>query len=95
MLGCEVAHAAFLQTGEECSHNGAWPYGRVTCRLPPTARLCPLALPGAACPAARLPAGARSDSYYEYLLKQWLLTGKTQGWLRERYVLAMRGVRTR
>ena len=44
---------------------------------------------------ACLPAGARSDSYYEYLLKQWLLTGKTQGWLRERYVLAMRGVRTR
>lgn len=39
--------------------------------------------------------GARSDSYYEYLLKQWLLTGKSDGWLRERYVQAMRSVRSR
>ncbi|KAL4423330.1 hypothetical protein ABPG77_006125 [Micractinium sp. CCAP 211/92] len=39
--------------------------------------------------------GARSDSYYEYLLKQWLLTGKSEGWLRERYVQAMRSVRSR
>ncbi|KAL4430639.1 hypothetical protein ABPG75_005895 [Micractinium tetrahymenae] len=38
--------------------------------------------------------GARSDSYYEYL-KQWLLTGKSEGWLRERYVQAMRSVRSR
>ena len=40
-------------------------------------------------------AGARSDSYYEYLLKQWLLTGKTEDWLRERYVQAMQSVRGR
>jgi hypothetical protein len=26
--------------------------------------------------------GARTDSYYEYLLKQWLQTGKTQKWYR-------------
>lgn len=47
-------------------------------------------------PANGLPAaGARSDSYYEYLLKQWLLTGKSEGWLLERYVQAMQGVRSR
>ncbi len=40
-------------------------------------------------------AGARSDSYYEYLLKQWLLTGKSEGWLRERYIQAMQSVRSR
>ena len=40
-------------------------------------------------------AGARSDSYYEYLLKQWLLTGKQTDWLRERYVQAMKSVRSR
>ena len=42
-----------------------------------------------------LSAGARSDSYYEYLLKQWLLTGKQTDWLRERYVKAMKSVRSR
>ena len=41
------------------------------------------------------PAGARADSYYEYLLKQWLLTGRTEDWLRERYVQAMQSVRER
>ena len=46
-------------------------------------------------PAYHLPAGARSDSYYEYLLKQWLLTGKQTDWLRERYVKAMKSVRSR
>lgn len=29
--------------------------------------------------------GARADSYYEYLLKQWLQTGKTVNWLIEDY----------
>lgn len=29
--------------------------------------------------------GARADSYYEYLLKQWLQTGKTINWLRDDY----------
>ena len=28
-------------------------------------------------PGATITLGARGDSYYEYLLKQWLLTGKT------------------
>ncbi|GAB4818126.1 hypothetical protein N2152v2_005172 [Parachlorella kessleri] len=40
--------------------------------------------------------GARADSYYEYLLKQWLITGKQPGSpLLGRYVDAMRAVRTR
>ncbi|KAM3728980.1 Endoplasmic reticulum mannosyl-oligosaccharide 1,2-alpha-mannosidase [Dirofilaria immitis] len=29
--------------------------------------------------------GARADSYYEYLLKQWLQTGKTIDWLKNDY----------
>lgn len=36
--------------------------------------------------------GARGDSYYEYLLKQWLQTGKTVDYLREDYVAAIEGV---
>lgn len=33
--------------------------------------------------------GARTDSYYEYLLKQWIQTGKTINWLRDDYVKAV------
>lgn len=36
--------------------------------------------------------GARADSYYEYLLKQWLQTGKTIDWLKEDYLAAVEGV---
>ncbi|KAK9837344.1 hypothetical protein WJX81_007743 [Elliptochloris bilobata] len=39
--------------------------------------------------------GARGDSYYEYLLKQWLLGGKHQPALLKGYKEAMRGVRER
>lgn len=31
-------------------------------------------------PAATITLGARGDSYYEYLLKQWLQSGKTEDW---------------
>jgi len=37
--------------------------------------------------------GARTDSYYEYLLKQWILTGKSDSELKDRYVHAMQSVR--
>ncbi|XP_074654661.1 endoplasmic reticulum mannosyl-oligosaccharide 1,2-alpha-mannosidase-like isoform X2 [Tubulanus polymorphus] len=37
--------------------------------------------------------GARADSYYEYLLKQWIQTGKTIDWLKEDYLQAIEGVR--
>ena len=30
--------------------------------------------------SATITLGARGDSYYEYLLKQWLQTGKTEDW---------------
>ncbi|KAE8748620.1 hypothetical protein FOCC_FOCC004631 [Frankliniella occidentalis] len=36
--------------------------------------------------------GARGDSYYEYLLKQWLQTGQTVDYFRDDYLEAMRGV---
>lgn len=39
--------------------------------------------------------GARADSYYEYLLKQWLQTGKTHDWLKEDYLAAVSGIRSR
>lgn len=32
--------------------------------------------------------GARTDSYYEYLLKQWIFTGKQDDLLKERYIHA-------
>ncbi|XP_063067097.1 endoplasmic reticulum mannosyl-oligosaccharide 1,2-alpha-mannosidase [Engraulis encrasicolus] len=37
--------------------------------------------------------GARADSYYEYLLKQWLQGGKTEMALLEDYLQAIEGVR--
>lgn len=39
--------------------------------------------------------GARGDSYYEYLLKQWLQTGRTLDYLRDDYLAAMQGVQER
>ena len=37
--------------------------------------------------------GARGDSYYEYLLKQWLQTGKRNDMFRDDFLEAMKGVR--
>jgi endoplasmic reticulum Man9GlcNAc2 1,2-alpha-mannosidase len=37
--------------------------------------------------------GARTDSYYEYLLKQWIFTGKTDDLLKDRYIHAMQSIR--
>jgi len=39
--------------------------------------------------------GARGDSYYEYLLKQWVQTGKTVDYLREDFLESVRGVNER
>lgn len=36
--------------------------------------------------------GARSDSFYEYLFKQWIQTGKTIDWLKEDYGKAMKAM---
>lgn len=40
---------------------------------------------------ATITLGARGDSYYEYLLKQWLQTGKTIDYLRNDYLLGIAG----
>ncbi|CAJ0598115.1 unnamed protein product [Cylicocyclus nassatus] len=40
-------------------------------------------------PGPAITFGARADSYYEYLLKQWLQTGKTVDWLLTDYKMAM------
>lgn len=37
--------------------------------------------------------GALGDSYYEYLLKQWLLSGKKDDSLRQMYVTAVDGMK--
>jgi len=37
--------------------------------------------------------GARCDSYYEYLLKQWILTGQTDEIMLQRYIQAIQTVR--
>ncbi|KAH9285847.1 Endoplasmic reticulum mannosyl-oligosaccharide 1,2-alpha-mannosidase [Echinococcus granulosus] len=39
--------------------------------------------------------GARGDSYYEYLLKVWVQTGKVSEWLRNEYITAVGGVKER
>ena len=39
--------------------------------------------------------GARGDSYYEYLLKQWVQTGKTENYLRDDFVDSVIGVSKR
>ncbi|KAG6446541.1 endoplasmic reticulum mannosyl-oligosaccharide 1,2-alpha-mannosidase [Manduca sexta] len=44
-------------------------------------------------PHATVTLGARGDSYYEYLLKQWLQTGKTINYLLDDYLTAIEGVR--
>ncbi|XP_022245459.1 endoplasmic reticulum mannosyl-oligosaccharide 1,2-alpha-mannosidase-like isoform X2 [Limulus polyphemus] len=36
--------------------------------------------------------GARADTYYEYLLKQWIQTGRNITWLKEDYMEAIEGV---
>lgn len=36
--------------------------------------------------------GARGDSYYEYLLKQWIQTGKRTDYLKDDFLEAMKGV---
>lgn len=37
--------------------------------------------------------GARGDSYYEYLLKQWIQTGKKVDYLRDDYLMGVNGTR--
>jgi len=39
--------------------------------------------------------GARGDSYYEYLLKQWVQTGKSQDYLKMDFLESMQGVSQR
>ncbi|XP_063986512.1 endoplasmic reticulum mannosyl-oligosaccharide 1,2-alpha-mannosidase [Diachasmimorpha longicaudata] len=40
---------------------------------------------------ATITLGARGDSYYEYLLKQWVQTGRTIDYLRDDYVAGIQG----
>ena len=54
-----------------------------------TALLRILSQPSASLASSTITFGARADSYYEYLLKQWLQTGKTVGWLLDDYKKAM------
>ncbi|KAL8606289.1 hypothetical protein ACOMHN_024185 [Nucella lapillus] len=42
--------------------------------------------------SATITLGARGDSYYEYLLKQWLQSGKKLNVFRDDYLAAMKGV---
>ncbi|KAF0693875.1 Aste57867_15217 [Aphanomyces stellatus] len=44
-------------------------------------------------PRGRISIGASADSYYEYLLKQWLLSGKRDTKYRQRYMTAVDGMR--
>ncbi|KAL5970196.1 Endoplasmic reticulum mannosyl-oligosaccharide 12-alpha-mannosidase, partial [Taenia solium] len=46
-------------------------------------------------PVGTITLGARGDSYYEYLLKVWVQTGKVSEWLRDAYITAVGGVKER
>lgn len=51
--------------------------------LPKRAGLVPIfvnADTGSFRPGSTITLGARGDSYYEYLLKQWLQSGKSEDW---------------
>ncbi|DBA02142.1 TPA: hypothetical protein N0F65_004777 [Lagenidium giganteum] len=39
--------------------------------------------------------GAMGDSYYEYLLKQWLLSGKKETKYKEQYLIAVEGIKAK
>ena len=41
---------------------------------------------------ATITLGARGDSYYEYLLKQWIQSGKTETYLKDDFVESVIGV---
>ncbi|KRY52702.1 Endoplasmic reticulum mannosyl-oligosaccharide 1,2-alpha-mannosidase [Trichinella nativa] len=59
------------------------------------AGLCPMFInvdTGKFVKEGRITLGARTDSYYEYLLKQWLQTGKTINWLKDDFLKSMSGV---
>ncbi|RLN02186.1 hypothetical protein BBJ28_00001256 [Nothophytophthora sp. Chile5] len=45
-------------------------------------------------PGSAISFGALGDSYYEYLLKQWLLTGKQNDQLKDMYITAVNGMRS-
>lgn len=42
---------------------------------------------------ASITVGSSADSYYEYLLKQWIQTGKKHDWLRNDYLKAVDGIK--
>ncbi|EYC28417.1 hypothetical protein Y032_0007g3217 [Ancylostoma ceylanicum] len=46
-------------------------------------------------PGTTITFGARADSYYEYLFKQWLQTGKTIDWLLSDYKTAMASMQSK
>ncbi|XP_048772672.2 endoplasmic reticulum mannosyl-oligosaccharide 1,2-alpha-mannosidase-like isoform X2 [Ostrea edulis] len=43
--------------------------------------------------SATITFGARGDSYYEYLLKQWIQTGKKKDYLKKDYMAAVGGIK--
>ncbi len=44
--------------------------------------------------AAAITMGARGDSYYEYLIKQWIQTGKSVDYLKQDFEESIDGVST-
>lgn len=59
--------------------------GLVSCFLNP--------LSGSFVASSAVSFGASADSYYEYLLKQWIQTGKTREWLKTDYLTAIDGMK--
>lgn len=83
-------------TGDDQFEKKAFAVSELLHRLPKRSGLVPMfvnADNGRFSSGSTLTLGARADSYYEYLLKQWLQTGMTISWLKDDYLEAVEGIR--
>lgn len=82
-------------TGDSRYENAAMRVSEHVHHLPKTNGLVPIfinANTGQFRAFSTITLGARGDSYYEYLLKQWIQTGKTVDYLRDDYLEAVDGM---
>ncbi|XP_014671533.1 PREDICTED: endoplasmic reticulum mannosyl-oligosaccharide 1,2-alpha-mannosidase-like [Priapulus caudatus] len=83
-------------TGDPKYEEAAWAVSQKLHNTPKFLGLVPMfinAQTGQFRSATTLTLGARADSYYEYLLKQWLQTGRKIDWLKDDFMEAVEGIK--
>ncbi len=83
------------ETGNHVYEDKAEAVSRILHDLPKNSGLVPIfvnANTGRFRASSTVTMGARGDSYYEYLIKQWIQTGKTQDYFRTDFIVSMDGV---